>query len=122
MGDLARRVGEFETAAPLVSHAGHAAYLENLEQLLRSAAVMFGQDGDLAGTWLRKRKPKRGRFIHLRERIALGRRTRAHGRHGADALIKAAEKIRNLQHFHEELVEQEKKAKAADRGRGRHAR
>ncbi len=122
MGDLARRIGEFETAAPLVSHAAHATYLENLEQALRSAAVMFGQDGDLAGTWLRKRRPKKGRWLHLRDRIQFGRRTRAHGRHGADALVKAADKIRDLARFHEEFAQQEKKAKATGHGRGRHAR
>ncbi len=121
MGDLSRRIGEFEAAAPLVSHEAPAAYLDNLEQTLRSAAVMFGQDGDLAGTWLRKRKPKKGRFLHLRERIRFGQRTRAHGRHGADALIKAAQKIRDLRRFHEDFVELEKKAKASGRGRGRHA-
>ncbi len=123
MGDLARRVSQFERAAPLISHEAHAAYLENLELMLRSAAVMFGQDADLAGTWLRKRRPKKGRFVHLRERISLGKRTRAHGRHGADALVKAADKVRDLARFHETFLEQEKRARAAGRGgRGRHAR
>ncbi len=122
MGDLSRRISEFETGAPLVSHEAHATYLENLEMALRAAAVMFGQDGDLGGTWLRKRKPKKGRFLHLRERIQFGRRTRAHGRHGSDALVKAADKVRDLARFHEDFMAHEKKTQADSPGRGRHAR
>jgi hypothetical protein len=123
MGELARRVGVFETDAPVASHDAHAKYLENLEQLLRAAAVMYGQDAQIGGTWLRKRRPKRGRFIHLRERIAFGRRTRAHGRRGSKALAAAADKVRDLAAFHEALLETEKKARAQAAGRtgGRHA-
>lgn len=124
MGDLATRVGDFETDTPVASHEAHAKYLENLERLLRAAAVMYGQDAQIGGTWLRKRRPKKGRFIHLRLRIAFGKRTRAHGRHGSKALAAAADKVRDLAAFHEAFLEDEKKAAAQAEGRtnGRHAR
>jgi hypothetical protein len=109
MGELARRIGDFETSTPVASHEAHAKYLDNLEEMLRAAAIMFGQDGQIGGTWLRKRRPKRGRFIHLRERIAFGRRTKAHGQHGSKALARAADKVRDLATFHREFMEREGK-------------
>lgn len=121
MGDLSRRIGDFESDTPVASHDAHATYLDNLERLLRAAAVMYGQDAQIGGTWLRKRRPKRGRFIHLRERIAFGRRTKAHGRHGARALSAAADQVAKMAKLHQAFLESEKKAKARDRGKGRHA-
>jgi hypothetical protein len=109
MGELARRIGDFETSTPVASHEAHAKYLDNLEDLLRAAAIMFGQDGEIGGTWLRKRRPARGRFIHLRERITFGRRTKAHGRHGSKALAAAADKVRDLAAFHRDFMEREGK-------------
>ncbi|WP_433520038.1 hypothetical protein ACQP2T_63600 (plasmid) [Nonomuraea sp. CA-143628] len=109
MGELTRRITDFESSTPVASHEAHAKYLDNLEEMLRAAAIMFGQDGQIGGTWLRKRRPSRGRFIHLRERIAFGRRTKAHGRHGSKALAAAADKVRDLAAFHREFVEREGK-------------
>lgn len=121
MGELARRVGDFESAKPDASHEAHTAYLENLESLLRAAAVMYNQDSQIGGTWLRKRRPKRGRFLHIRQRIAFGRRTKAHGQHGAKALARAADKVRDLATFHREFLEAEEKAgkKAASAANGK---
>lgn len=121
MGDLARRIGDFESDKPVANHDAHAKYLDNLERLLRAAAVMYGQDAQIGGTWLRKRRPKRGRFIHIRERIAFGKRTKAHGRHGSKALSRAADKVRDLAAFHRGFVAAEKAA-ANGGGGGRHER
>lgn len=112
MGELARRIGDFESDKPVASHEAHTKYLENLESLLRAAAVMYNQDSQIGGTWLRKRRPKRGRFLHIRERIAFARRTKAHGQHGAKALVHAADKVRDMVAFHKEFVASEKKAAA----------
>jgi hypothetical protein len=45
----------------------------------------------------------------LRERIAFGRRTKAHGHHGSKALARAADKVRDLATFHREFMEREGK-------------
>lgn len=113
MGELARRVGDLEQANPVDSHESHAEYLENLEVLLRAAATMFRQDGNIAGTWIRKRRPLTGAMTHLRERISFGHRTKSHGRHGSKALARAANRVADLAKMHEEFQKKEDVAKIA---------
>jgi hypothetical protein len=113
MGELARHVGEFEQANPVSSHDNLAKYLDDLEVMLRSAAIMFRQDGNIAGVWIRKRRPLSGAMTHLRERIGFGHRTKVHGRHGSKALVRAADKVAKLAKIHETFQEKEVTAKRA---------
>src|SRR5690242_18174539 len=104
MGELARRIGDFEQANPAASHDALDESLGNLEDLLRSAAIMLRQDGNIAGTWIRKRRPLTGAMTHLRERIAFGHRTKAQGRHGSRALARAARQVVKLVEIHEKFL------------------
>lgn len=113
MGELSRRVGEFEQVNPIESHEEHAKYLQNLEDMLRAAAIMFRQDGAIAGTWIRRRRPLTGAMSNLRERIAFGYRTKAHGRHGAKAFIRAADQVAKLAKLHDQFVQRETEERQA---------
>ncbi|MEV7014153.1 hypothetical protein [Streptosporangium sp. NPDC051022] len=111
MADLAGLIHEFEASGPIANHAAHQAYLDNAEQLLERAALMIRVDAEMASTYLRNRRPKKGRRLPWSERLRLSRRTRAHGRHAGDALVEAAKAIRKWRIVHQEFIDKEKKAR-----------
>lgn len=100
----------FESAAILASHEAFENYLDNLQAIARTMALMVNQDAELAATWLRHRKPRKGPRIGLLDRVTLSRRTRAHGRNAADALLEAVASLRKAAEVHAEYVRLEKKA------------
>lgn len=103
-------VAKFDTAEVVAGHTAFAEHLENTAKLARSLALMISQDAEIAATWLRHRRPKKGRRISLVERVALARRTRGHGRNAADALAEAAKALAKAAGVHEEYQRLEGKA------------
>lgn len=103
MADFVGMVTEFETSEPIATPAVHADYLDNLIALFERWALMARQDADIAGTWLSKRKPKKGRRAPWKDRIRLSRRTRGHGRQVGDALMEAVNQIKKWRDVNIEL-------------------
>lgn len=115
---LAEQVKAFDTAQVTGSHDGVAAYLDNSEGMSRNLAVMLAMDADLAATWLRHRKPARGKRVPYRDRWQLSRRIRGHGKNGADALLEAAKYIRRMKEVHEDFVAAETPGSGGGKHRG----
>lgn len=105
----------FENAEIIAGHEAFENYLYNAQTMARTMALMLAQDGELAATWLRHRKPKKGKRIPLLERVGLSRRTRAHSRNAADALLEAASGLQKMAAVHAEYMRLEKASAPADR-------
>ncbi|GGK94266.1 hypothetical protein Ppa06_64620 [Planomonospora parontospora subsp. parontospora] len=99
----------FDTAEVVAGHAALDTYLENVQTLARTLALMLNQDGELAATWLRNRRLKKGR-IPVWVRAALARRTRGHSRNAADALLEAVSALQKMAALHADYEAQERAA------------
>jgi hypothetical protein len=110
IGDLSMQMVAFENAEILAGHEHFEEHLFNVQSIARIMALMLVQDGELAATWLRHRKPKKGKRIALLERAGLSRRTRAHSRNAADALLEVVSSAQRMAALHAEFMRREKEA------------
>lgn len=109
-GTFSRLVTDFETAQPLVSHDAFGDYLDTVDAMLRTLAMMTVQDAEITATWLRRRRPKKGRRVPWADRTKLARRARGHGRHLAKSLDEGRRFVARMREVHEEFVEKERMA------------
>ncbi|MEU4834150.1 hypothetical protein [Streptosporangium sp. NPDC023615] len=106
--DLGTQMVRFETAEIITSHEAFENHLYTVQQMAWTLALMVVQDGEIASTWLRHHKPKKGKRVPLLERVALSRRTRAHSRNVADALLEAVSSVQKMAGVHAEYLGAEK--------------
>lgn len=105
----------FENGEIIASPEAFENYLLNAQSMARTMALMLAQDGELVATWLRHRKPRKGPRIPLLERVGMSRRTRAHSRNAADALLEAVSALQKMAAVHAEYMRMEKTSAPADR-------
>ena len=108
--DLGTQMVKFETAEIISGHDALENHLYTVQQMARTLALMVVQDGEIASTWLRHHKPKRGKRVPLLERVGLSRRTKAHSRNAADALLEVVSSLQKMAGVHDEYVRAEKAA------------
>ncbi|ACZ92012.1 hypothetical protein [Streptosporangium roseum] len=106
--DLGTQMIAFENAEIIASHEAFENHVHNAQRMARTLALMLVQDGEIVSTWLRHRKPKKGKRVPLLERVSLSRRTRAHSRNAADALLEAVSSLQKMTGVHAEYVRTEK--------------
>ncbi|WP_436764384.1 hypothetical protein [Streptosporangium sp. V21-05] len=108
--DLGSQMVKFETAEIIAGHEALENHIYNVQALSRTLALMLVQDGELVSTWLRHHKPKKGKRVPLLDRVGLSRRTRAHSRNAADALLEAVSSLQKMAGVHDEYVRLEKES------------
>ncbi|MEV4249323.1 hypothetical protein AB0J63_38650 [Streptosporangium canum] len=108
--DLGTQMARFETAEIIASHEAFDNHLYNVQAMARTMALMLVQDGELAATWLRHHKPKKGKRVPLLDRVGLSRRTKAHSRNAADALLEAVSSLQKMAGVHAEYMRMEKES------------
>ncbi|SNT60604.1 hypothetical protein SAMN05216276_107830 [Streptosporangium subroseum] len=106
--DLGTQMVAFENAEIIAGHEAFENHLYTVQSMARTMALMLVQDGELVATWLRHRKPKKGKRIALLERVGLSRRTKAHSRNAADALLEAVSCLQKMAGVHAEYMRAEK--------------
>ncbi|MFD8564949.1 hypothetical protein ACFV1N_47435 [Streptosporangium canum] len=110
LNGFANQMALFDSAQVIAGHSALQKHLEETQTLALRMAQMVAIDAELTATWLQNRRPRKGKRISLVERLALARRTRAHGRSGRDALLQVVTGLRRMADLHGTYMDQEKKA------------